>query len=566
LNGYVNTVIANAAIVPAGTSGAIDVYASQNTELIIDINGYYSQASGMTLAQGSAGSPSISFTGDPGTGVFSSGANTLNITTGGTNRLTVRPDGDLDLTGNIRKNGTLFLHNVGCGGAPGCGSTGIGLGALAVNNQIGNTATGYGALGFNTDGFYNTANGYLALNHNIPIGSNNTALGSQALYTNTTGIQNTATGADALISNTTASYNTANGYQALYSNRGPSADNNTAIGFQALYSNNNDLNTAVGSGALRSNTAGYLNTAIGYSAGFQTENGARNTFVGSSTGNVQGFDPSFSTAIGHNAKVGCSHCIVLGDPADDSLTVGIGTSFPLQAKLDVESPANGVGVYGYSNGANSISVYGNAGVAKGSIAVRAEGTSFFSGDSTPLTAGVAPGNGVVIGSINPTLSTSVGYIFSLDYRGGGGPRTLLLNHPGGTVGIGGGGLIPDQTLTVFGNASKSAGGNTWAAYSDERLKDIKGDFNSGLEAVMQLQPIRYEYKEDNPLGIKSNGEQIGFSAQAVQKVIPEAVMQNDKGYLLINGDPILWTMLNAIKEQQKEIEELKKEIQEMRAK
>src|SRR5262249_20482127 len=31
LNGYVNTVIANAAIVPAGTSGSVDVYASHNT-------------------------------------------------------------------------------------------------------------------------------------------------------------------------------------------------------------------------------------------------------------------------------------------------------------------------------------------------------------------------------------------------------------------------------------------------------------------------------------------------------------------------------------------------------
>jgi len=33
-------------------------------------------------------------------------------------------------------------------------------------------------------------------------------------------------------------------------------------------------------------------------------------------------------------------------------------------------------------------------------------------------------------------------------------------------------------------------------------------------------------------------------------VIPEAVSANDKGYLLVNNDPILWSMLNAIKEQQ----------------
>jgi len=39
----------------------------------------------------------------------------------------------------------------------------------------------------------------------------------------------------------------------------------------------------------------------------------------------------------------------------------------------------------------------------------------------------------------------------------------------------------------------------------------------------------------------------------VQQVIPEAVTENSKGYLLVNNDPIIWTMLNAIKEQQRQI-------------
>jgi hypothetical protein len=40
-------------------------------------------------------------------------------------------------------------------------------------------------------------------------------------------------------------------------------------------------------------------------------------------------------------------------------------------------------------------------------------------------------------------------------------------------------------------------------------------------------------------------------------VIPEAVSANSQGYLLVNNDPILWTMLNAIKEQQVELESLR---------
>jgi len=59
------------------------------------------------------------------------------------------------------------------------------------------------------------------------------------------------------------------------------------------------------------------------------------------------------------------------------------------------------------------------------------------------------------------------------------------------------------------------------------------------------------------MGIHDSQEHVGFVAQEVQKVIPEAVSTNDKGYLLVNNDPILWSMLNAIKEQQKEIAALR---------
>jgi hypothetical protein len=44
----------------------------------------------------------------------------------------------------------------------------------------------------------------------------------------------------------------------------------------------------------------------------------------------------------------------------------------------------------------------------------------------------------------------------------------------------------------------------------------------------------------------------------VQKILPEAVTNNDKDYLLVNNDPIMWTMLNAIKEQAQQIEPQKK--------
>ncbi|HKR60665.1 MAG TPA: tail fiber domain-containing protein, partial [Pyrinomonadaceae bacterium] len=129
--------------------------------------------------------------------------------------------------------------------------------------------------------------------------------------------------------------------------------------------------------------------------------------------------------------------------------------------------------------------------------------------------------------------------------------------------VGIGTAAPTDLLSVNGVASKPGGGS-WAVFSDERLKLIKGRFNSGLKAVMQLQPLRFEYKPDNALRLPAQREHVGFGAQALLKVIPEAVTKTDTGYLQVNNDPIIWTMLNAIKEQQQQIEQLKTEVRQLR--
>jgi hypothetical protein len=125
---------------------------------------------------------------------------------------------------------------------------------------------------------------------------------------------------------------------------------------------------------------------------------------------------------------------------------------------------------------------------------------------------------------------------------------------GSRVGIGT--TSPNQKLSVNGDASK-VGGGSWKTFSDERLKNILNNFEAGLEEILKLQPIKYRYKKDNSINIPDEGVHIGFSAQEVQKVIPEAVNESNEGYLMVDNDPILWAMLNAIKEQQVQIEQLK---------
>src|SRR5438067_1320552 len=117
-----------------------------------------------------------------------------------------------------------------------------------------NTAEGTDALFSLTTGPDNTAVGFEALYSNTT-GDSNTATGSQALVSNTTGIRNTATGRAALTNNTTGNHNTANGHNALIFN-----------------STGND-NTATGSFALVFNTIGNQNIALGNFARQQSHHG-----------------------------------------------------------------------------------------------------------------------------------------------------------------------------------------------------------------------------------------------------------------------------------------------------
>jgi hypothetical protein len=95
---------------------------------------------------------------------------------------------------------------------------------------------------------------------------------------------------------------------------------------------------------------------------------------------------------------------------------------------------------------------------------------------------------------------------------------------------------------------------------------LNGNFTSGLEQILKLKPVRFRYKDDNALGIHDREEHVGFVAQEVQRVIPEAVTANSKGYLLVNNDPILWAMLNAIEEQQSLINKQQDQIKLQQAK
>lgn len=125
----------------------------------------------------------------------------INFMLGSTSRFLVRTDGDIDLSGNIRKGGVLFAQtrgqfNVGLGlnafaGAnPGRNGVALGHEALELldSGAEGNVAVGYRALARNISGGFNTAVGEQTLES--ATGAHNLALGYLAGWNKVTGNRN----------------------------------------------------------------------------------------------------------------------------------------------------------------------------------------------------------------------------------------------------------------------------------------------------------------------------------------------------------------------------------------
>ena len=107
--------------------------------------------------------------------------------------------------------------------------------------------------------------------------------------------------------------------------------------------------------------------------------------------------------------------------------------------------------------------------------------------------------------------------------------------------------------------------------TDKRLKNNISNYSRGLKEVLQLNPINFTY--NGKAGITSKDKKIGLGAQDLQKLVPEMVKEftyqevdtddkviSQENYLQIVESDIKYLLINAIKEQQKIIENLEAKI------
>ena len=118
------------------------------------------------------------------------------------------------------------------------------------------------------------------------------------------------------------------------------------------------------------------------------------------------------------------------------------------------------------------------------------------------------------------------------------------------------GAVSTGALTVSGGIT--ATGEITAYYSDSRLKTNVSKIDGALEKVMAINGYTYDSSElAESLGLPKHMDQIGLLADEVEAVLPELVTKSAiEGYKTIRYDKVVSVLVNAVKEQQAQIEEL----------
>jgi len=141
---------------------------------------------------------------------------------------------------------------------------------------------------------------------------------------------------------------------------------------------------------------------------------------------------------------------------------------------------------------------------------------------------------------------------------------VILAHNGesalGKVGIGT--SSPSYQLQLSLNSAAKPTSSSWTIASDGRLKKDISPYESGIEDIMKIDPIWFTYTGEAGL---PEDRGVGVIAQDLEKIAPYMVnnwtYKDDNGveteYLAVDNGPMTYMLINAVQEQQAQIEELK---------
>lgn len=133
-----------------------------------------------------------------------------------------------------------------------------------------------------------------------------------------------------------------------------------------------------------------------------------------------------------------------------------------------------------------------------------------------------------------------------------------------TNGTGSGSLYSTvKGLEVRNGVTYTASG-TVSSWSDARLKSNIQPFTSGLDVIQKINPVRFQYRENAPFATQDI--QIGVIAQELEQVAPYMVSKHHTGTASdlrsVNNQAYVFLLINAIKEQQQQIEQQQTQLTE----
>ena len=330
-----------------------------------------------------------------------------------------------------------------------------------------------------------------------------------------------------------------------------------AINYQTQATNNNTL-----ASGYQSIASGDTSTALGYES---QASGTRSVAIGSFTTASN----TVSVAIGHNITASGLHSLGLGinTNATGSYSTAMGgtttASGDVSTTMGTETIAADwaslvIGQYNSSGSsatsANSFSTSAPAFVIGNGIDGSNRSDAFkvlFSGDTTLEGDITVKGNDISSSSATAiTLSgTNVTTLGDLTVTGNDitfGNGETISNGSNGTISINANRTEMSNDLAVEGDLTIS---------SDARLKSNIVSLGSTLSKLLLIDGKSYE---------KDGKQRIGVLAQEIQEVFPELVAEDGNEMLAVNYQGLVPVLINALKEQQSEIETYRDEVSELK--
>ncbi len=342
---------------------------------------------------------------------------------------------------------------------------------------------------------------------------------------------------------TNGKYNSLIGYRSGQTLK--DGDCNIFIGYEAGYNTLGTLSVPGGS-------EGSWNCFIGYQAGHSNINGANNTFIGSSSGKSTNSD--HNTCLGSNSgtnNIGYANTFIgsyagmKNTNGGNNVFLGRGSGWNIQ-----EGSWNTF--IGSGAGANIKSGQDNIIIGAG-----AAGENYFAG------SGSGSSNIIIGNKAGYSLSNTSSNIFignQAGYNETGSNKLIIENSSSGTPLVYGN--FDGDVFRINGNVEATV----FNTVSDISLKRNVTQLTDATEKLMLIRGVYFDWNQSEETGLLLNdGRQIGVIAQDVEKVYPEIVMTNDKGYKMVDYTKLTPVLLEAIKEQQQQIDSFKAENNDLRS-